>query len=333
MYPGGELESELVASKVKIFPLHKGGRWDVVGFFAAVSNVVSSFRPDVFQTFLTTPNIIGSLLRPRLGRTRLVWGIRNSEMDLSHYDTFNRLCARLEVFLSPYCDLAITNSNAGVRAHIDRGLRPKRFKVVENGIDTERFRPRSDQRRRLRALWEIPETAKLCLAVGRIDPMKDHETLLRSIQYWPTNSLVAIIGSGPPQAQSRLRSEIDRLAVGSRVRLLERMVDIENAYSAADAFVLSSAFGEGFPNVVAEAMSSGLQVVATDVGDVKRIMGGCGRIVPPKDPEALGRAVTDLLSTGHAICPDPRQRIVSNYGILTMVARTLQLYSEVISSK
>jgi glycosyltransferase involved in cell wall biosynthesis len=332
MYPGGELERELAASDVKIFPLHKSGRWDVVGFFLTVSNVVSAFHPDIFQTFLSTPNIIGSLLRPRLGRTPLVWGIRNSDVDLSHYDTFSRLCARLEAFLSPYCDLAIANSYAGFRAHVERGLRPKRFEVVENGIDSVRFRRRLDQRMRLRAVWGIPETGKLCLSVGRIDPMKDQNTLLRSIRYWPTNSFLTIIGSGPVEALSKLRSEIAQLGLASRVRLIERMSDIENAYSAADVFVLPSAFGEGFPNVVAEAMSCGLQVVATDVGDVERLVGACGRIVAPKDPEALGRAVTDILCANHASYPDPRVRIVSNYGISTMVERTLQFYGELISS-
>jgi glycosyltransferase involved in cell wall biosynthesis len=326
MYPGGELESDLAGSGAKLFPLHKRGRWDIAGFFSAISKVIAAFDPDILQTLLTAPNIVGALLRPRLGRTRLVWGVRNSDMDLSHYDAFARFCARLEAFLSSNCDLAIANSHAGVRTHIRRGLRPHRFEVVHNGIDTARFRPRPDQRIRLRAEWSIPDGTKLCLTVGRLDPMKDQGTLLRSIRYWPANSLLAIIGSGPAKAQ--LKSATDELGLGDRVRMIEPMQDIENAYAAADAFVLSSAFGEGFPNVVAEAMSCGLRVAATDVGDVKVIVGKCGRIAPAKDPAALGRAVTDILCDDQAGCPDPRLRIVSSFGVSTMVARTLRLYGE-----
>jgi glycosyltransferase involved in cell wall biosynthesis len=333
MYPGGALEGEIVATGIKVFPLDKSGRWDVMGSFVAIHKVVRAFRPDIFQTFLTVPNIIGSLLRPRFGPARLVWGIRNSDVDLSHYDAMSRFCARLEAFVSPSCDLAIANSTAGVQAHLDRGLRPKRFEVVENGIDTERFQRRPDQRARLRALWNIPETEKLCLTVGRIDPMKDHETLLRSIQYWPANSSLAIIGSGPPQTTYKLRSDIDQLGLGARIRLFETMNDIENAYSAADAFVFSSSFGEGFPNVVAEAMSCGLRIVTTDVGDTKKIVGECGRIVPTRDPEALGRAINDVLVSDRKYRSDARSRIVSNYGVARMVERTLQLYEEIVSAK
>jgi len=333
MYPGGALEGEIVATGIKVFPLDKSGRWDVMGSFVAIHKVVRAFRPDIFQTFLTVPNIIGSLLRPRFGPARLVWGIRNSDVDLSHYDAMSRFCARLEAFVSPSCDLAIANSTAGVQAHLDRGLRPKRFEVVENGIDTERFQRRPDQRARLRALWNIPETEKLCLTVGRIDPMKDHETLLRSIQYWPANSSLAIIGSGPLQTTYKLRSDIDQLGLGARIRLFETMNDIENAYSAADAFVFSSSFGEGFPNVVAEAMSCGLRIVTTDVGDTKKIVGECGRIVPTRDPEALGRAINDVLVSDRKYRSDARSRIVSNYGVARMVERTLQLYEEIVSAK
>ncbi len=332
MYPGGAFESELASSKVQVFPLNKRGRWDVAHFFLELQKLVTIFHPDILQTFLTVPNIIGSLLRPWLGRTRLVWGVRNSNMDLSHYDTLSRFCAKLEALMSRSCDLAIANSHAGVRAHIDRGVRPKRFEVVENGIDTERFKWRQDQRTKIRTIWEIPETAKLCLAVGRIDPMKDHETLLQSMRRWPTDSLLAIVGSGAPSAMLKLRAAIKELGFETRVRLVGSMGDVENAYSAADALVLPSAFGEGFPNVVAEAMSCGLRVVATDVGDVRRIVGGCGQTVPPRDPEALGRAIADALCE-QARYDDPRARIVSNYSVPKMVELTLQYYGELMSSK
>jgi glycosyltransferase involved in cell wall biosynthesis len=330
MYPGGVLESELTATNVQIFPLNKRGRWDAVGFLFAIHKVLRTFRPDIFQTFLTVPNVIGSIFRPLLGKIPLVWGVRNSDMDMDRYDALTRLFAKLEVLLSRSCDLAIANSHVGLKVYAGKGFRPKRFEVVENGIDTERFRCRSDQRKRLRSLWDIPEGAKLCLTVGRMDPMKDYDTLLSSIRYWPTNSFLAIVGSGITEATSKIRSATDQLGVGARVRLLGSMNDVENAYSAADAFVLSSSFGEGFSNVVAEAMSCRLPVVATDVGDTRRIIGPCGRIVPARNPEALGHAVADVLAQGKTEDPDPRSRIISSYSVSRMVERTLQLYEEAL---
>src|SRR4029077_9065516 len=72
--------------------------------------------------------------------------------------------------------------------------------------------------------------------------------------------------------------------------------DVPQLLAASDAFVLTSANGEGFPNVVAEAMVAGLPVISTDVGDVRRMLGDTGTIVAPGDRTGMVAAITELLA-------------------------------------
>ncbi len=85
----------------------------------------------------------------------------------------------------------------------------------------------------------------------------------------------------------------EALPLPSNVRALGLRRDTERLYAAADIVASTSAFGEGFSNVIAEGMSAGLVPVATDVGDARRIVGDTGWIVPPRDPDAFAAAVDE----------------------------------------
>jgi len=102
--------------------------------------------------------------------------------------------------------------------------------------------------------------------------------------------------------------------------------------AALDLLVSSSAFGEGHPNVVGEAMCCGVPCVVTDVGDCALMVGDTGLVVPPSDPGALAQAIGEALSwkdperrgRGQAA----RERISRRYEINRITARRESLYLE-----
>ncbi len=103
-------------------------------------------------------------------------------------------------------------------------------------------------------------------------------------------------------------------------------------YAAADIVASTSAFGEGFSNVIAEGMSAGLVPVATDVGDARRIVGDAGTVVAPGDAQAFAAALRDIAALAAAERSRrglaARQRIIANFTLAKAVDAFARLYAE-----
>ena len=116
------------------------------------------------------------------------------------------------------------------------------------------------------------------------------------------------------------------------VRALGARRDIEHVYAAADLVVSSSAFGEGFSNVLAEGMSAGLVPVATDVGDARRIVGPTGRVVAPRSAAALAAAIkAEATLSADERCNrglQARTRIVGSFARAGAINAYADLYRE-----
>jgi glycosyltransferase involved in cell wall biosynthesis len=159
--------------------------------------------------------------------------------------------------------------------------------------------------------------------VGRVDAMKDHDTFLAAMVTCTVPGLRAVcIGGGEPAAVESLRRTVDRLGLSGTVTVPGPAEDMPAAYNGLDLLV-SSSLGEGFSNVIGEAMSCGVPCVVTDVGDSARIVGRLGEVVPPKQPDAMARAIERLVARlGAPLSRDCRERIVSDFGLDRMVERT-----------
>src|SRR5687768_18560509 len=103
-------------------------------------------------------------------------------MNLKHYDFFARLNFRLQRLASRFPDLIIANSEAGRAYHLSRGFPAQKFIVINNGIDTEQFRPERGAGKRSRASWRIADDASLIGLVGRLDQVKDHPAFLEAAE-------------------------------------------------------------------------------------------------------------------------------------------------------
>jgi glycosyltransferase involved in cell wall biosynthesis len=327
-YTGHEIEAARRANAFRVVPLGKAGRWDVAGPLKRLRRLLREERPDVLYAFQPTQAALAALLVPKRRKLRLVFGIRAAAMQADRYDPLSALSYRLEAWLSRRADLIIANARAGRDDAIRRGMPGDRLAVVPNGIDTGAIRPDTAAGRAQRRAWGIADDAFVVGCVARFDPMKDHATFLRAAAQFASthpHARFVCVGDGPPQAREDLRALAQSLGVAERLVWAGEMADVAAAYSAFDIATLSSAFGEGFPNVVAEAMACGIPVVATDVGDVRAIVDDLGAVVPPQRPDLLSegwaRLRTRLIETP-GLRAAARESIVVRYGVDDMVDRT-----------
>jgi glycosyltransferase involved in cell wall biosynthesis len=142
-----------------------------------------------------------------------------------------------------------------------------------------------------------------------------------------------LCGDGIDTANVTLASSIEAHGLGGSIHLLGRRSDTSAIMASLDVYVSSSSSGEGFPNVVGEAMSSGIPCVVTDVGDSGMVVGGTGKVVPPRDPTSLAQAVISFLRMTAKERADlglaARRRIIDNFALDVVVERYAELYFEI----
>jgi len=259
-----------------------------------LSRLLREKRADVVMTWLYHADIVGlfaTLLANRSPK-RLIWNLRCSEIDFSQYSFGTRVIVKLLSWLSQMPGAIAFNSHAGRAHHASLGYKPKSWVYLPNGLDTKSWRPDLYSRMKVRAELRIADDEILIGLIARVDPQKDHNTFLSAAEAVADqlgNARFVLIGQGTKCL------DIPN-AIQDRVLALGFQENVSSLIRALDIHVLSSAFGEGFPNVVCEAMASGVPCVVTDVGQSAELVGDAGIVTPSGDPTALGKAIISLAS-------------------------------------
>jgi glycosyltransferase involved in cell wall biosynthesis len=332
-YAGGHFAAETTSIRgVSFYSLDKRGRWDLLPFLLRLGKLLHRIKPHILHAYLSTANILAVLLRPISPRTKVVWGIRSSNMDPSHYDWLSATQYLSERLLARFADLIILNSVSALDYHVAHGFPKMKCVVVSNGIDVMKFRRNSADGARFRDEHGIAANERVILMVARFDPMKDHATFLKAaalLRRDHASVRFVLVGSGPAEYEAELRKLASSLDLGLDVVWAGSRNDMATAYSGADILTLPSRFGEGFPNVVAEAMACGVPCVVTNVGDARDVVGPIGAVVEPQNHEALSAAWRDMLSLPatefDAIRRHARERVATHFDTDTMARRTSTL--------
>lgn len=331
-YGGGVFQAELEKAGVPLIDLRKRGRWDVAGFMWRLLRTLRESHAEIVHGYMTLGNMLALLARATRPRTRVVWGVRSTIIDRTRRDWLSRLNFRMSCSAAHLADRIIANSEAGAAHHASLGYPHARIEVIPNGIDTERFRFDAAGRNRVRDEWKVAGNCTLVGLVGRIDPMKDHATFLQAAALLAARDdrlrFVCVGGGNSSFAQS-IKALATRLGLDPRLVWAGARNDMAAVYSALDIAV-SSSCGEGFSNVIAEAMACGRPCVATNVGDSARIVGECGAVVETGDSPALADAIErtarELEDSGEAARAQAaaRARIKESYSLDALVRHSEQ---------
>lgn len=254
----------------------------------------------VIQTWLWHADLIGGLCARAVGNRRVVWNVRNSMP--SHAATKRtsravaRLCARLSRRVPA---LIICNSVAALRAHVAIGYCAEKCLLIPNGFDVREFFASPSARAETRAHWGAREGDAFVGMVARVDPLKDHATFIRAaakVAVRVPQARFVLAGEGVTR-DAHIRTLLAETNLAGRFILEDRLTQVQKVMSALDVFCLAS-HSEGFPNVVGEAMACATPTVATDVGDVRSILGDDRLVAAAEDPESLANCINHVLRLG-----------------------------------
>ncbi len=302
-----------------------------------MAEAVRTFKPDLIQAWMYHGNIAALIAASLLPYpVPVLWGIRSSLHGFWGQKRMTRHVIRAGAWLSRRPARILYNGRVSASQHEAIGYHPAATCVIPNGFDCELFKPNPQARGRLRADLNVPPETELVGLVARFHPTKDHRTFLAAAANLVQDGSEAhfvLAGRGVTIENSDLTTLIQsHSGLERRIHLLGERLDTPFLNSALDLATTSSS-AESFPNVVCEAMASGVPCVVTDVGDSAWIVGDASLVVPPADPKALAtawRRVIEMTDEDRqALGARARQRVLTHFSLDSAVRQYQDLYAAV----
>jgi glycosyltransferase involved in cell wall biosynthesis len=297
---------------------------------AALTRLLRRQRVAIVHNYLLRANLVGAI-SARLARVPVVMGSKRG----CHWRRgFELVSAKIGNALA---DCVMVNAEA-VRefVHGNEGCPREKMVVIPSGVDTDRFRPLPPAQ--FKARLGLPEDRRIVGVVTRMRVRKGVDEFIRAIgQVRDTYPDVHGVIVGEVSLDDTLQEVVHSLHLENHLSLLGRRSDMPEVLSALDLFVLSS-HDEGMSNAILEAMAMEKAVVATDVGGTGEVVrhGHSGLLVPPKDPQALAVAISEVLAQparAHEMGRLGRRVVEEGFSAHAMVRQMEQLYLDLAATR
>jgi len=237
-------------------------------------------------------------------------------------------------------------ANSGfIAGHIRQlyGVEAARLRVVHRGVDLEKFNAGNVSAERIVALankWRLTDGLPVVMLPGRLTRWKGQAVFIEAIAKMKTQDLrCLLVGShqGRTGYKSELEALIEKNNLDEVVRIVDDCKDMPAAYMLTDVVVSASTDPEAFGRVVAEAQALGRPVIAPDHGGAREtvVPGETGWLVTPGDVTALARTIDMALALNaderEALSEKAVQHVTDNFSKVSMCAKTLDVYNEVLN--
>lgn len=326
----GELAGRISNPQVAIVDLGQGpGKRP--GLWFSLRTLIRDLEVDVVHTHNFYSGFYGVPAAFWSGRPVAI--VHGEHGMLQHEPKRRLLLARLIYSLA---DTVLSVARDQERILRQLGIPAAKVRTILNGVDLGRFTA---------AAGEVPDEplpawagrGAVIGAVGRLSPEKGHRNLLNAFALLAATrpeARLVLVGDGPA------RGELERLAhqkgMSDRVHFLGMRTDVERIYPLFNVFVLPS-LSEGMPNALLEAMSAGLPIVATAVGEVADVVGeDAAVLVAPGSVQELVDAIAELLDRGEraaALGSAARRCVEKRFSLAAMIGHYEELYRSRVAQK
>lgn len=305
-------------------------RFPTCGGLVSLTKQIRQISPDIIQAYGLAVDL--AVRNLPLGRVFKIGSMRGTEDHRSSVAfLIDGLTSRIQS--SGY----ISNSHAGKETLIKRGwVAAKKVCVIPNGIDPLPFinidRPAA--RSKIRHALHITENTTVVICVANIYPPKGHAYLLQAVRSVADCYPITLLLIGEDRTNGELQTLIHQLSLDKIVKPLGTRCDIPELLAAADIFCLPS-LHEGMPNAILEAMSAGLPIIGTSVGDISQMLdnGGCGTVVKKANEDQLAKRITDYIeepSYAQQHGKLARDRVIDRYSLDRMVTAHENIYQKLV---
>jgi glycosyltransferase involved in cell wall biosynthesis len=300
-----------------------------------LARLLRELTPDVIQGWMYHGNLAASIANTTLSnRYPVFWNIRQSLYDIELESTTTQWAIRLSAKRSDKPTGILYNAYLAAEQHANFGFKEAKAHIIPNGFDTHLFAPNIYSRENIRQSLGIPADSVVIGMVANYQPMKNHALFIDAANFLAQhqkNVHFILTGRDITPENRDIAALLKRYpALQNKLHLLGERNDIPAVMNALDIFSLTSIYGEGCSNVVGEAMACGIPCVATDVGDIPRIVGNTGQILRDATASSLAFAWLEWINAGETWRKEQgqraRQRIQKHYNIKDITAQYQELY-------
>jgi len=332
---GGYFKEALMAMGVPFYDGILRHRFDATGFFG-LTRVLRSERPDLIYTFSHPNTVIFSYLAKQRGLADRVVVSYHAMGDTG--GTRQVVPYLLPLLRRADALLAVAEIQKDYLVETERLPRDK-IRVIHNGVDTSKFQaPTAAERSAIRKELGLGDHEIAIISVASLKPLKRIDALLTAAAGLArAGEAVRVIVVGDGSERAALEKLAAELGIEASVSFLGLRDDVERVLKASDVFVLASRT-EAFPNVVLEAMATGVPVIATDVGSVREMVepDASALIVSPGDDAALAAALRRLAGDAALrarLGARGREIVNERFRFDVMCAKREELFEELIAKR
>ena len=327
------------AASCRIDLIRMGSRLDLAAA-AGLARYVRAHGIDLMQVHTLRANLVGAAAA-RFARVPVVATIHSPIARDTENPVRNRRNLWLQRRLFRWTAGYIAVSEGLAREMIASGVPAARIVAVRNGIDVTRYGFGNGSFLR-QSLAGVDADTPLAGTHALLRPRKGIDVFLRAIPIVvhsiPSARFIVAGRAEEPAYEQELRQLASSLGIANRVHFLGFRSDIPDLLAALDAFVMPSLFGEGTPFALLEAMAASRPVIATRTEGNEEIIqtGSTGVLVESCDPEALARAVVDVLTDmklRRELGARARREVAERFSATRMAAETESFYSRILASR
>lgn len=305
--------SEVFQSTLDRCQAHFSLSWNGLNSLAVIKklrHLLQELQPQTVQCWMYHANALTSLSILGLkAKPKVVWGIHHSLASPKDESLSTKVALSLSKLVAYQSDAIIYCAHSSQQQHQKFGFKNKHQYVIANGVFLDKFQINK----------QLHEPTVIGFA-GRYHTAKGYPYLFEMLGLLKDQNIIfKIAGSGASLNNPEVKALFDQYQLDSnKVQLLDQISDMPAFYKSIDVFLMTS-ITEGFPNVLVEAMASGLPCISTDVGDAKYIVQNFGEIVPSRDSVALANAILNYLKLSPtekmSLKIGTRQRVEENFSI------------------